>query len=62
MKETVTLEGKDVRAIIARFLGISEEAVVPLRYNFAVSGMSAAEIERKIRGTVMRGAEDHEQG
>lgn len=58
MKTTVTLESKDVRAIIAKFLGISEENVIPLRYNFAVAGISAEAIERKI-GPV---AGDHEKG
>lgn len=48
MKATVTLESKEVRKIIARFLNVPEEAVVPLRYNFAIEGMSAEEIERHI--------------
>lgn len=50
MKSTVTLDGKDVRAIIARFLGIPEEQVIPLRYNYAVEGLTAEEIEEKIHG------------
>jgi len=48
MKTTVQLETKDVRAIIARFLGISLEDVIPNRYNFSVAGISAEEIEKKI--------------
>lgn len=48
MKEQVTLESKEVRAILARFLNIPEEKVIPMRYGFAVEGMSAAEIERII--------------
>lgn len=48
MKTTVQLETKDVRAIIARFLGISQEDVIPNRYNFSVAGMTAEEIEKKI--------------
>lgn len=56
MKETVTLEAKDVRAIIARYLNIPEENVIALRYNFAVSGISAAEIERRLSGVTMREA------
>ena len=48
MKATVTLETKEVRTIIAKFLGIKEEQVVSLRYNFAVEGMTAEEIEAKI--------------
>ena len=48
MKQQVTLDSKEVRKIIAIFLGIPEEQVVPLRYNFAIEGMSAEEIERKM--------------
>lgn len=48
MKSTVTLEAKEVRTIIAQFLGIKEEQVVSLRYNFAVEGITAEEIEAKI--------------
>lgn len=48
MKTQVTLEGKDVRKIIAKYLEIPEERVIPLRYNFAIEGMSAEEIQRKI--------------
>lgn len=49
MKTTVQLESKDVRAIIARFLGVCIEDVIPNRYNFSVAGMSAEEIEKKLR-------------
>ena len=56
MKATVTLESKEVRKIIARFLNVPEEAVVPLRYTFAIEGMSPDEIERRINGApAMRG-------
>lgn len=48
MKATVQLESKDIRAIIAKFLEIPEERVIPLRYNFSVEGMTAEEIEQKI--------------
>lgn len=48
MKTQVTLDSKEVKTIIAKFLGISEEKVIPLRYNFAIEGLSAEEIERKI--------------
>lgn len=48
MKQQITLDSKEVRKIIAIFLGIPEEQVVPLRYNFAIEGMSAEEIERKL--------------
>ena len=48
MKTTVQLASKDVRAIVARFLGLALEDVIPQRYGFAVAGMSAEEIERRI--------------
>ena len=48
MKQQITLDSKEVRKIIAKFFGIPEEQVVPLRYNFAIEGMSAEEIERKM--------------
>ena len=48
MKETVTLEAKDVKAIIAKFLGIREEQVISLRYNFAIEGMTAEQIRQKL--------------
>lgn len=48
MKTTVQLESKDVREIISGFLGIPEDRVIPMRYNFAIEGMSAEEIERRI--------------
>jgi len=48
LKTTVTLESKDVREIIAKFLGVKIEDVIPNRYSFAVVNMSAAEIERRI--------------
>lgn len=50
MKTTVTLESKDVREIIAKFLGIKIEDVIPQRYSFSIANMSADEIEKKIRG------------
>ena len=48
MKTVVTLETKDVREIIARFLGVKVEDVIPNRYSFGVANMSAAEIGRRI--------------
>ena len=48
MKTTVQLETKDVREIIARFLGIPLEDVIPQRYSYAIAGMSAEEIEKRI--------------
>lgn len=49
MRETVTLNGSDVRQIIAKFLGIPLEAVIPMKYSFVISGISAEEIEKKLK-------------
>ena len=49
MKATVTLDSKDVREIIARFLGIPMEQVIPLRYNFCIDGLTAEEITAKLK-------------
>lgn len=46
---TVTLDGKEVRAIIAKALNIPVENVKPLRYNFAIEGIPAEEVERKVK-------------
>ena len=51
MQPTVTLNGKDVRKIVAKFLGITEEQVIPNRYSYAVTGISVEEIERRINKT-----------
>lgn len=48
MKTTVQLNTKDVRAIIAKFLQIPVDDVIPNRYNFGIAGMSAEEIEKRI--------------
>lgn len=48
MKTTVQLEGKDVRVIIAKFLGVPIEDVIPNRYNFSIVNLSAEEIEKRI--------------
>ena len=50
MKTQITLEGKEVRTIIAKYLGIKEDQVIPLRYNFAVEGLSAEQIAEKLKG------------
>lgn len=49
MKTVVNLETKDVRTIIAKFLGIDEEDVIPNRYSFGVANMTAEEIEAKLK-------------
>lgn len=46
---TVTLDGKEVRAIIAKALKIPIANVKPLRYNFAIEGIPAEEVERKVK-------------
>lgn len=40
MKTAVQLESKDIRAIIARFLGVPEENIIPQRYGFSVVVLS----------------------
>lgn len=50
MKTTVQLDSKDVREIIAKYLGVSVEDVIPNRYSFSVANMDAEEIARKIKG------------
>jgi len=48
MKTTVQLESKEVRVIIAKFLGIPIDAVLPNRYSFGVEGVTPEEIEKKL--------------
>ena len=48
MKPTIQLDSKDVRMIVSKFLGIPLEDVIPQRYGYAISGMSAEEIEKRI--------------
>lgn len=50
MKTQITLESKEVRTIIAKFLGVKEEQVIPMRYNFAIEGMTAEQIAEKLKG------------
>ena len=49
MKSTVQLETKEVRIIIAKFLDVPVEDVIPGRYSFSVINLSAEEIEKKIK-------------
>lgn len=46
---TVTLDGKEIRAIIAKALKIPIANVKPLRYNFAIEGIPVEEVERKVK-------------
>lgn len=49
MKQQITLESKEVRKILARYLDIPEEQVIPLRYSYAIEGMTVEEIEDKLK-------------
>lgn len=57
---TVTLEGKEVRAIIAKALGIPLTDVKPLRYNFAIEGHPADEVAARIRAATGESGSDTE--
>ena len=46
MKMQITLESKEVRKLVAKALNISEEKVIPLRYNFAIEGYSECEVKK----------------
>ena len=48
MTTVVNLDSRDVRLIIAKFLGVKVEDVIPSRYSFGVANMSAEEISRRI--------------
>lgn len=49
MKQQITLESKEVRKIIAQYLDIPVERVIPLRYSYAIEGMTVEEIEAKLK-------------
>ena len=51
MKATmsVALDGKEVRAIIAKALNIPITAVKPLRYNFSIEGYTPEEVAEMFR-------------
>lgn len=51
MKTTIQLESKDVRVIIAKFLGLKLEDVIPNRYSFSIASMSESEIRQKMGDT-----------
>lgn len=46
---SVMLDGKEVRAIIAKALNIPIAAVKPLRYNFAVEGYAPEEVANRLK-------------
>lgn len=49
MKTTVQIESKDVREIIAKFLCIPIEDVIPNRYSFSIANKNAEEIEKALK-------------
>ena len=49
MKTQVTLESKEVRKLISIALNIPEEKIIPLRYNFAIEGYTAEEVENLLK-------------
>lgn len=49
MKTVINLETKDVRIIIAKYLGISIEDVTPNRYSFSVANITAEKVAERIR-------------
>ncbi len=49
MKQQITLESAELKAIVAKALNIPEKNVVQLRYSIAIEGLSATEVEKKIK-------------
>lgn len=50
MKTVVQLESSDMREIISKYLGVKLEDVIPNRYSFSIAGLTAEEIDKKIKG------------
>lgn len=48
MLDGVTLNGSDVRTIIAKFLGIPISAVIPMKFSYVINGLSAEEVKAKL--------------
>lgn len=55
MKQQITLEGSELRAIVAKALKVPEKMVVQLRYSIAVEGMSAEEVEKRLKEFLTKG-------
>lgn len=55
MKQQITLEGSELRAIVAKALNVPEKMVVQLRYSIAVEGMSAEEVEKRLDEFLTKG-------
>lgn len=49
MKQQITLESAELKAIVAKALKIPEKNVIQQRYSIAIEGFTAEEIERKIK-------------
>ena len=49
MKQQITLESAELKAIVAKALNIPEKNVVQLRYSIAIEGLSAVEVEKKLK-------------
>lgn len=48
MNSGIILDSKDVKEIIAKFLGISIDNVVPTKYSFMITGITEEEIKKKM--------------
>lgn len=55
MKQQITLEGSELRAIVAKALKVPEKMVVQLRYSIAVEGMSAEDVEKRLKEFLTKG-------
>lgn len=49
MKQQVTLDSKEIKAIVAKALGLPPALVVQLRYSIAVENMPPEEVEKRIK-------------
>ena len=48
MKVQLTLENKEIKAIIAKFFEIPVDNVIPLKYNFSIVGIDAETVAKKL--------------
>ncbi len=55
MKQQITLEGSELRAIVAKALNVPEKMVVQLRDGIDVEGMSAEEVEKRLDEFLTKG-------
>lgn len=55
VKQQITLEGSELRAIVAKALKVPEKMVVQLRYSIAVEGMSAEDVEKRLKEFLTKG-------